>query len=103
MSISRRQEDRLLDKNELELVGQSRHPELSQLSDKDLSQLVKLLRDRRDRARDISKTQRRNARGKGNAEAKEGAERGNKEKMSVLAQALQRANKERARRQTVES
>lgn len=98
MSISRRHEDRLLDKGEKELVDQTRHPALGEVSDKELSKLVKLLRERRDRARDIAKTQRRNARGKGKAEAKEGAERGNKEKMSVIAQALQRVNKEAARR-----
>lgn len=103
MSVSRRTENRLLDKSERDLVEQTRHPALSQLPDKDLTKLVKLLRERRDRAKDISRTQRRNVRGKGNAEAKEGAERGNKEKMSVLAQALQRANKESARRTSVDA
>ena len=98
MTTSRRREERLLDKSEKELVDQTRHPALSELGDKDLGNLVKLLRERRDRARDLAKTQRRNARGKGASDAKEGAERGNKEKMSVLAQALQRANKEAARR-----
>ncbi|SDG37589.1 hypothetical protein [Pelagibacterium luteolum] len=98
MATSRRNEDRVLDKSEKDLVDQTRHPALGDLSDKDLTKLVKLLRDRRDRARDIARTQRRNVRGKGAAEAKEGAERGNKEKMSLLAQALQRANKESKRR-----
>lgn len=102
MSISRRREDRVLDKSEKELVDQTRHPALGEAGDKDLGKLIKLLRERRDRARDIAKTQRRNVRGKGKAEAKEGAERGNKEKMSVLAQALQRANKEAARRALAE-
>lgn len=98
MSISRRREERLLDSAERELVDKSRHPAVSQLDDKDLAQLVRLLRERRDRARDIAKTQRRNARGKGSAEAREGAERGNAEKAALLAQALQRAGKEAVRR-----
>jgi hypothetical protein len=98
MTTSRRNQDRVLDKGEKELVESSRHPNVTTLEQKELAKLVKLLRERRDRARDIAKTQRRNVRGKGAASAKEGAERGNKEKMSVLAQALQRANKEAARR-----
>lgn len=52
MAISRRNEDRLLDKSEKELVDQTRHPALAGIADKDLSKLVKLLRERRDRARD---------------------------------------------------
>lgn len=103
MSTSRRREERLLDKGERELVDQTRHPALSGLSDGDLSRLVRLLRERRDRARDIGRTQRRNAAGKGKAPGKEGAERGNKEKMSLIAQALQRANKEAARRSELEA
>lgn len=98
MTTSRREEDRVLDKSEKELVDQSRHPALAELNDKDLSQLVKLLRERRDRARDIARTQRRNVRGKTDAQVGEGPERGNKLKMSVLAQALQRASKESKRR-----
>ncbi|WP_127145637.1 hypothetical protein [Pelagibacterium montanilacus] len=98
MSTARKAEDRLLDKTERELVDQTRHPALAAVSDKDLAQLIKLLRERRDRARDLAKAQRRNARGKGNAEASEGADRGNSEKMSLLAQALQRAKKEVVRR-----
>ncbi|WP_196259246.1 hypothetical protein [Pelagibacterium limicola] len=102
MTTSRRNVDRVLDKGEKDLVESSRHPGVSALDGKELAKLVKLLRERRDRARDIAKSQRRNARGKGAGTAKEGAERGNKEKMSVLAQALQRANKEVARRGGIE-
>lgn len=98
MTTSRRNQDRVLDKAEKELVDISHHPGLSAIDDKELGKLIKLLRERRDRARDIGRTQRRNASGKGQKEGKPGAERGNKEKMSVLAQALQRANKEAARR-----
>ncbi|GGA54506.1 hypothetical protein [Pelagibacterium lentulum] len=103
MSTSRRQMDRILDKSEMELVDQTRHPALGEIAGKDLAKLIKLLRERRDRARDIAKSQRRNVRGKGTGTAKEGAERGNKEKMSVLSQALQRANKEAARRVNAEA
>lgn len=98
MATSRRDESRLLDKGEKELVDQTRHPALSELDDKGLTKLTKLLRERRDRARDVARTQRRSVRGKTDAAVGEGPERGNKEKMSVLAQALQRANKEAARR-----
>jgi hypothetical protein len=98
MATSRSREERLLDKSERELVDQTRHPALTEIADKELTKVIKLIRERRDRARGLAKTQRRDARGKGKSEAKEGAERGNKEKASLLAQALQRANKEAARR-----
>ena len=100
MATSRRNEERLLNDGELELVVKSRHPVLKTLSDQEVSQLVGLLRERRDRAQQIANRQRRGVRGKGgSASSFDQADAGNRQKAGVLAEALSRANKERARRQ----
>ncbi|TKT77380.1 hypothetical protein, partial [Aquamicrobium sp. LC103] len=99
MATSRKNERRLLNDGEIELVAKSRQPELKQLSDKDISQLVKQLRERRDRARDIADKQRRAVRGKSRQQVQfDQADAGNRQKMGVLAEALARVNKERSRR-----
>ncbi|MCG6121857.1 MAG: hypothetical protein MEP57_04010 [Microvirga sp.] len=106
MSMSRKSEERFLDKDEKEFVSQSHHPELKSLSDSALSDLIGKLRDRRDKARDVGARQRREMRGKA---APAGARRaadntGTREKQAVLAAALKRLNKERERRgETVEA
>lgn len=58
------EEQRALDADELGLVNQARKPTLSKLSDRELSDLVSRLRSRRNRARDISNRQGREARSK---------------------------------------
>lgn len=100
MSRSRKEEQRLLSKDEQEFVAKSHHPEICTLSDADLSDLLTRLRDRRDRARDIAQQQRREMRGKAApAGTKRAADNtGTREKASVIASALKRANKERERR-----
>ncbi|TVR10219.1 MAG: hypothetical protein EA385_04555 [Salinarimonadaceae bacterium] len=100
MSMSRKTEERFLDKDEKEFVGLSHHPEIQELSDAALSDLIGKLRDRRDKARDVGARQRREMRGKaaptrGRAAADN---TGTREKQAVLAAALKRANKERERR-----
>lgn len=93
--------DRLLDEGERELVAASRYPGLGDLSDDDLGQLKSNLRNRRDRAQDIAKRQRREMRGKASPAGARpaGDDAGTREKLSVLSSAVQRTNKEAARRQ----
>jgi hypothetical protein len=94
------QRDRLLDEGERELVAASRYPGLGDLSDDDLGHLKSNLRSRRDRAQDIAKRQRREMRGKASPAGARpaGDDAGTREKLSVLSSAVQRANKEAARR-----
>ncbi|MCC5979989.1 MAG: hypothetical protein JJU21_18170 [Salinarimonas sp.] len=100
MARSRRTEQRALAKDELAFVEKSHHPEIQELSDKDLADLIRQLRDRRDKARDIASRQRREMRGKSAPTSAKAASdnTGTKEKMAILAAALKRANKERDRR-----
>lgn len=100
MSMSRRREERLLDAGETELVKRSHHPELGAEDDKALPELIRLLRERRDRARDRSRRQRREWRGKA---APSGANpatdnTGTREKAALLAAAVKRVSKEHERR-----
>ena len=99
MATSRKNEARVLDQGEAELVARSRQPALSELGGKELADLASLLRERRDRARDIANRQRRAIRGKGGQKGTfDQADAGNRQKMGVLAEALSRVNKERTRR-----
>ena len=59
MSISRKEEARALSADETELVEKSHHPAVQDLSDVDLSGLVKLLRERRDKAQSEAHRRRR--------------------------------------------
>lgn len=101
MSISRRQEDRALDKAEQELVANTHHPALQDLADKELSSLTKLVRERRDKARGEVLRRKREIRGKAAPKGAEAATSavGNKAKLEVLAAAVRRLNAERSRRE----
>ena len=59
MAITRKTEERALDAEERDLVAKSHHPALQELSDRDLAQLVKLVRERRDRAKTQANQRRR--------------------------------------------
>lgn len=100
MARSRRAEERILSADERELVGLTHHPELKNLPDDDLADAVTRLRERRRRASDMAKRQRRELRGKarpsGAAPAADDAE--TRAKAALLAAAVKRANKERERR-----
>jgi hypothetical protein len=98
MTTSRKSERRALSQDEAELVERSHRPALSSLSDDELGKLTALVRERRDRARDIAHRQRRQSRGKGAKPSAEAADRGNRLKASILNEALARLNDERARR-----
>ena len=91
MAVSRKDEARLFTKDELELVERSHHPALSSLDDKTLADTRKLVRERRQRALDISKRQRREMRGKAQAQgAKPAADNlGSKEKSGRACQRAQ--------------
>lgn len=95
MASSRKTEQRLLDKDERELVEQARHPNLTELDSDGLRNLARRLRERRDRAQGLGRRQRRSAREAGQAE---GLEAGNKQKAAVLQAAIARLNKDYARR-----
>ncbi|TJZ93982.1 hypothetical protein FA743_01580 [Paracoccus gahaiensis] len=95
------EEQRALSQEELGFANQSRQPALGQLSDKDLSDLIGLLRVRRNRARDIAARQGREARGKVRPSGKSsaGGNEGTRSKAEYLTAALDRATEERGRRE----
>lgn len=100
MASNRKLEARALAADERRMVGKSRAPALQELSATELSALVKLVRERRDRARTMAERRRREMRGKaaprGAAPAK--ADEGSKLKLAVLAAALRRLTAEVQRR-----
>lgn len=102
MSISRRREQRLLDSSEADLVARSHRPGLSSADDAQISELIRLLRERRDRARDVARRQRREVRGKaapsGTRPASDNS--GSREKAALLAAAVKRVSKEHERRRS---
>lgn len=100
MSMSRKDEARFLTGDEQELVDKSHHPAIGDLDEAGLRDLVKRLRERRDRARDIAARQRREMRGKARPQGADATrdDAGSKAKLAVLAQAMKRANGETARR-----
>ncbi|SFK79612.1 hypothetical protein [Methylocapsa palsarum] len=101
MGRSVRRERQLLTVDEAKLVEDSHHPALGLLSDKDLAELRKLVRERRDRARQIAARQRREMRGKADPRGAQAAadDTGSREKRDVLAAAMQRLNRETTRRE----
>ena len=100
MAASRKQHERALDEAELSLVAQTRHPALRDTPDAALRDLARLLRERRDRARDQKHRRRREARGKSEPRGATPATRydGTKAKHGLLASAAARVNSEIERR-----
>lgn len=94
------EEKRALNSDEQVLADQARQPGLGALSDRDLSNLVARLRERRNRARDIGDRQGREARGKAGPAGTSPAagNRGMRTKLDFLNEALDRAVSERDRR-----
>jgi hypothetical protein len=101
MARSLKHERRLLNADELTLVEKTHHPALGLLPEPDLSELRKLVRERRDRAQTIAARQRRELRGKASPKGARAAtgNDGTREKRDLLAAALQRLNKEVSRRE----
>ena len=102
MAHPRKTERRLLADSEVELVEKSRQPVVSALGDGEVNDLVAQLRERRDRAVTIANNQRRALRGKGGRGEVtfDKADSGNRQKASVLTDALTRARREQTRRRT---
>lgn len=100
MAVTRKEEDRALSNEERDVVVQTRHPEIQNLSDDALNNLVKRLRDMRDRARSQANQQRREVRGKSEPKgaAPKSSSAGSSLKASVLAASLKRLNAELQRR-----
>lgn len=100
MAISRQQEIRALDADERALVEKSHHPEIQALSDKELADLAKRMRERRDKAKDRANQRRREMRGKAapKGATSSTADEGSKLKHAVLATAMRRLNNEKERR-----
>lgn len=100
MAISRKHEARALSSDERELVDKSHHPEVQELSDAELHQLVKTVRERRDKAQTEANRRRREMRGKaapkGTKPSKMDA--GSQAKLEVLAMSMRRLNGEVERR-----
>ena len=93
-----RSESQLLSKDELTLVEKTHNPQLAELSDGELSKIYKLLRDRRDKARDTADRQKR---GKAEPKATRAARdnTGTHSKRDLLADALFRLDEEIKRRE----
>lgn len=98
MSIATKSEMRLLTQDEAQLVAVTRREGIVSASDQELRQVVALLRERRDRARGIARQLRREMRGKAASARPPTDNSGNKLKARVLSCAIQRANREIARR-----
>ncbi len=100
MSLSAKALTRLLDKGELDLVGRTRRGKLAEESDGDLRDLARTLRERRNRARDLARQQRREFRGKAAPQGTRPASdnRGTKAKADALTVALKRVGAEQTRR-----
>lgn len=100
MAISRKQEERLLTEDEWHLVRKSHHPAVQDLSDADLSDLVKQVRERRDRSQSEAHRQRREMRGKAEPKGMKPTRKdtGTRAKLEILAMSMRRLNGEHARR-----
>jgi len=100
MSLSAKALERLLDKSEFDLVARTRRGKLSGESDDNLRDLGRILRERRDRARDIARQQRREFRGKAPPQGTQPASdnTGTKAKADALTVALKRVGAEQTRR-----
>ena len=103
MAHPRSTETRALDAGELELVEKTHHPAVQEVSDAELADLVKLVRERRDKAQAAANRRRREMRGKVDAKgARPSADdTGSRIKAEVLAMAVRRLNSELDRRRRI--
>ncbi|MDB5507692.1 MAG: hypothetical protein JWL93_161 [Hyphomicrobiales bacterium] len=100
MSISKKQEARALSADEKDLVAKSHFPRLAELPDEELPSVLKLVRERRDRARTQARQRRREMRGKSapKGATPSAADEGSRVKAAVLSAAVKRLNGEAERR-----
>lgn len=103
MAINRKDEARALDAAERELVEKSHHPALQDVPDAELPGLIRLLRERRDRAQRLAHQRRREIRGKGapRGSAPAAGDEGSRLKLAILAAAVRRLNGEHQRRRRI--
>lgn len=101
MGYSRKTERRLVAADEVELLDKSHHPALGALSDGELADLRRMVRDRRDKAQTIAHQQRREMRLKADPRGVRAASdnSGTLRKTDVLAAAMRRINGEATRRE----
>jgi hypothetical protein len=99
MSVSQSEEKRLLTADEFQTVSRTHFPQIRELTRQDLAELVRRLRDHRDKARDIARQQRREMRGKSEPRgARPAADNtGTAMKSQIFASAVKRVNREIAR------
>lgn len=99
MSVPISIEKRLLSEAEFEVVQQTHYPDICSLSKGELAEAVRRIRDYRDKARDTSRQQRREMRGKARARGARPAQdnTGTSLKAQIFSSALRRANREIAR------
>ncbi|EWY36932.1 hypothetical protein N825_22740 [Skermanella stibiiresistens SB22] len=95
----------MLTATEFEVVEQTHYPAIMALPKEDLSNILKLLRDYRNKARDRSRQQRREMRGKSppRAAVAVGDNSGTERKGEIFASALKRVNRELSRIKKQES
>lgn len=98
MGTSARQENRALDDDERELVAKTRHPAVGELSDDALKDLVRLVRERRDKAKTQSYDHRREMRDRPVTASPQSEGLGSRRKVAALASAMRRLNDETERR-----
>ncbi|WP_336742842.1 hypothetical protein [Aureimonas altamirensis] len=96
MSTRIKDEERVLDNAERELVGETHHPHIRSIGDAELRDLLTRLRERRDRAQSLAAKARRDARRGGGGF--DHSNSGMRQKSGLLAEAVRRVNKEAARR-----
>lgn len=105
MARNKAYERRYLTQDELDLVSEARQASMRQLDDASLRDVLRRVRERRDRAREIASRQRREMRGKAapaGAQPASGDE-GSRRKLDILSAALKRINKESSRRDAREA
>lgn len=100
MAQSTKTTARLLDKTELDLVAGTQRGTIGARSDEELRDLAAKLRERRDKARDGARRQKREMRGKADPKGTKAASdnSGTKAKADALTAALKRIGAERTRR-----
>ncbi|UHD44490.1 hypothetical protein LUX29_15735 [Aureimonas altamirensis] len=96
MSTRIKDEERVLDNAERELVGETHHPHIRSIGDAELRDMLTRLRERRDRAQSLAAKARRDARRGGGGF--DHSNSGMRQKSGLLAEAVRRVNKEAARR-----
>ena len=101
MAQSSKATARLLDKAEVDLVARSQRGAIGALPDDELRDLAAKLRERRDKARDGARRQKREMRGKAEPKGARAAtdNTGTKAKADALTAALKRVGAERTRRE----